>query len=87
MRTGQEQGPYRIKERMMYPRRCRVEGGEVRLYGLLPERVPDRELVVLRGGKVVGQMYGWFGQALSFGYVPVGVSSGSVVLQQVTVTR
>lgn len=86
-RTGQEQGPYRIEEGMMYPRRCRVEGGEVRLYGWLPERVPDRELVVLREGKVVGHLYGWFGQALSFGYVPVSASSGSVVLQQVTVTH
>ncbi len=87
VRTGQEQGPYRIEAGMMYPRRCRVEGGEVRLYGWLPERVPDRELVVLREGKVVGHLYGWFGQALSFGYVPVGASSGSVVLQQVTVTH
>ncbi|SHK72664.1 hypothetical protein SAMN04488087_1862 [Rhodothermus profundi] len=87
VRTGQEQGPYRIEGGMKYPRWCWVEGGEVRLYGWLPERVPDRELVVLRGGKVVGHMYGWFGRGLSFGYVPVGVASKAVVLQQVTLTR
>ncbi len=87
VRTGQEQRPYRIKGGMMYPRWCWVEGGEVRLYGWLPERVPDRELVVLRGGKVVGHMYGWFGRGLSFGYVPVSGASGRVVLQQVTITH